>query len=161
MHDYMPSKKVTGKRVYITLFSFFILSACSPSTRKWQYDRIQGSSPHFESYQLKLPSENAFSGIEFEILHSRKGQFAYLNILGSKLMAEDQGLVTLTIQTDNTSQDFKAYLLEGGHRILLDSSTSKYVIDRLENNQEIKISVQGLSVTIIPEGFSPHFKKLP
>jgi len=160
VHDYMPSKKVTGKRVYITLFSFFILSACSPSIRQWQCDHMQGSSPHFESYQLKLPSENAYSGIEFEILHSRQGQFVYLNILGSKLIAEDQGLVTLTINTENTSQDFKAYLLEGGHRILLDPTASKYVIDRLENNQEIKISVQGLSVTIIPQGFSPHFKKL-
>lgn len=89
----------------------------------------------------------------------------YVNALGLELHAESTSLegfplVFVNVILDNQQQTFSAFLLKGGHRILLPDNASHFIFEALHHNQSVEIKVAHYSTTIIPDEFARHYQTL-
>lgn len=88
----------------------------------------------------------------------------YVNAFGLEIQPEGQTLeghstVTVTVSINHQSQEFLAYLLQGGHRLLLPENAKHLIVEALQNNYSVEISVASYTTTIIPDDFGKHYQK--
>jgi hypothetical protein len=81
---------------------------------------------------------------------------AYLHLYPHTI--KQSALIALT--TKEKSQQFSAYYLEGGQKVLLSSECLAFFLHALENNQEVQITIGGYQSMIKPIEFQENFKKL-
>lgn len=149
----------------MALFSCYLLSSCAEAPRQWQFTSNKGTHPDFCSSRLYLEPENNFSGLEVDILDTSQGKMIYINAFGIELQPEGKtpegySTITITISVNGQSQEYSAFLLQGGHRILLPENASHLIIENLHENKQVEISVAHYSTTIIPNDFVKHYQKL-
>lgn len=148
-----------GKRVLIALFSSLVLLSCANTPRQWQFTANKGTHQNYCTSRIYLEPDNQFSGFGIEVLNTSQGYLIYLNAFGLEIKSEGQNLegyplVTVSLSVNNQSQEFLAFLHQGGHRILLPENASHLIIENLKENNSIEISVGNYSTTIIPDGFA-------
>lgn len=155
--------KILGKGLFIALF-LLIFFSCSPDLRQWQHSANKGTHADYRSVRLSLEPENDFSGLEIEMLHTSQGIAIYINVFGLELRPESKNpqgysLISVWIKRNEQSQEFKGFLLQGGHRVLLPKNASHLIIDALHAHEQMEISVAHYSSTIIPDNFVECYKK--
>lgn len=158
----MPSKKFSGKRVYIALFSILFFTSCSPTPRQWKLASNKGTSLHFCSSRLYLAPENNFTNLEVDILNTSQGKTAYLNAFGIELEPEGKSTegydtITVTVNVDGHPHEFIGFLLQGGHRILLPDNAQQLIVEALHSDQTVEVTVAHYSTIIIPDNFVYSF----
>lgn len=67
---------------------------------------------------------------------------------------------TLKLITKESTEQFNAYCLKGGQKILLPQEALRFFLYALENNQEVQIAIGGYCSLVEPLGFKKSFKKL-
>lgn len=161
----MRQRQFTGKRVLCILFSICILTSCSESPRQWLFSSTAGSHPDFRSSKLSLAPENDFTGLEIEILNTSQGRHVYVNAFSLELQAEgrsSEGYPTISVGIEFAGHQeiVTGFLLQGGHRILLEEQAGCMIIEALHCHQNINLTVAQFSTTIIPDEFTKHYQKL-
>lgn len=95
------------------------------------------------------------SGINLEIMRTENNVKAYLNLYPHAI---NQSTV-IELITKEASQQFVAYCLEGGQKVLLPPECLAFFLHALENNQEVQITIGGYQSIIKPTDFQENFKK--
>ena len=96
------------------------------------------------------------SGIDLEIVCIGNNIKAYLNLYPHTIKQS----AVIELITKEASQQFTAYCLEGGQKILLSPECLTFFLQALENNQEVQILVGGYQSMIKPAEFQENLKKL-
>ncbi len=161
----MSCKIISEKRVIIALFSILLFTSCAQKPRQWQMKTNAGTHQNFRSSRLYLAPEDRFSGLEIDILNTSQGKVTYINAFGLELQPEGTSLegyplITVIVKIDEQSQEFKGFLLQGGHRILLSDQASRLIEEALLQHKQVELSVAHYSTTITSDQFSKHYQKL-
>jgi hypothetical protein len=143
------------KRVLCTLF-FFILSGCSNTCQKWQFEEVVTSCPAYNSSKISLPPQNPYLGIELEIIYSQTGMRGYLNSFSLPFPPNP----TVVIEYGSSVMEATAFSLEGGQRILLPNELLCVLVSTLWDGITVKVSAGGYSAIIITEDFRETYGKL-
>ncbi len=96
------------------------------------------------------------SGIDLEIICIGNNIKAYLNLYPHAIKQS----AVIELITKEASQQFSAYCLEGGQKILLSPECLTFFLQALENNQEVQILIGGYQSIIKPTEFQENFKKI-
>lgn len=160
----MLSLNFKEKRAIFVLFSFFF-TACSSTPRQWESSCIKGNLPHYRSSRLCLSPENNFTGLEVDIIRLSCETRIYINSFGLEFKADRQSpegfpIIEGVMKFGEEEKTFEAYLLKGGHRLLLSEETAHEILELLHQNQTIEIIIDHTSTIIIPDRFSNEYKKL-
>ena len=160
----MPSLNFKEKRAIIVLFSFF-LTACSSTPRQWESSIVKGNLPHYRSSRLCLSPENNFTGLEVDIIRLSCETRVYINSFGLEFKADRQSpegfpVVEGFMKIREEEKTFEAYLLKGGHRLLLPEETANKILEYLHQNQTIEIIIDHTSTVVVPDQFSKNYQKV-
>jgi hypothetical protein len=141
-------------------FLFVLLVGCS-SHSHWAADRIHSGKKEFSSTKLTHLSPDPVHGIDLELLKIEERVTVYLNI-HSIPVPPHQGnpknaLVKLDI--DGQTHRCEAYRLEGGQRFLLPDEMGKLLIDALQRDKEVTLTLPGYRSTVKAEDFSEKFQR--
>lgn len=161
----LTCKRLTGKRAFFALFSIVFLISCSTNQRQWVFDSNKASHNDFKSNRMLLSPENNFSGLEVEIIQTSQSRLVYLNSFGAEILpegttSEGYHFVNVTLTIDQQSNIYAAFLLNGGHRVLLPEDITLLIIDALHAHQTVEISIDQRSTVVIPDNFVNAYKKL-
>lgn len=136
-----------------SIFLLFTLFSCDHSSI-WQIDHLYSDCKEHCSNRLSYPDR--MNGIDLEIVCIRNQIKAYLNLYPHTIKQS----AVMALITKEASQQFAAYCLEGGQKILLPPECLTFFLQALEKNQEVQIVIGGYQSVIKPTEFKENFKKL-
>lgn len=139
---------------FIAFLLFFF--SCNHSTN-WQVEHIYSDCKEHCSNKLSYLSKDRISGVDLEIIYIGNNMKAYVNLY-PHIIKKQSTMVELI--TKESTEQFTAYCLKGGQKILLPQEALCFFLDALENNQEVKIAIGGYYSLVEPLGFKENFKKL-
>ena len=136
------------------LLILLVLFSCSHSSN-WQVEHLYSDYIEHCSNKLSYVSKDRMSGMNLEILCIGNNIKAYLHF---SHMIKQPAVIVLT--TPESTEQFSAYCLRGGQKILLSQEALRFLYHALENNQAVQISIGGYQSLIEPTGFQENLKKL-
>jgi hypothetical protein len=140
-------------KLVVCLLVFF---SCNHSTN-WQLEHLYSDCKEHCSSRLSYLCKDRMSGIDLEIICRENTLKAYLHLY-PHVMKKRSTIIKLA--TKESTEQFNAYCLKGGQKILLPQEALHFFLHALANNQEIQITVGGCYSCIEPMGFKKSFKKL-
>ena len=147
------SWKFLKRALFSALFVF--LSSCSPACHSWKCETIQAA----DSYAiLYLSPKNDFQNIEIELQKQRDGTCLYLSVYGIPLQTNAAGNIDVGLMINGETLTYRGYLLQGGHRIRLDSEAEAKLFEALCAHTPITIRVGRYSTEIHYEKFDDALK---
>lgn len=96
------------------------------------------------------------SGMDLEIICIGNNLKGYLHLYPHAMKQSS----VIKLITKEFTQQFPAYCLAGGQKILLSQECLSFFLHALENNQEVQITIGGYQSIIEPIGFPENFKSL-
>lgn len=147
---------ILSKSLFLLLF---LLTACQPRSG-WQVDQIDATEERFSSSRLFSKTEDRLHGVDVEIIRNVASLSTYLSVHSRHLVAskEDPSLVSIGIKTEDKTQRFTAYLLEGGQKCLLSQEGTEFLVECLNSNREITILLTGYRRSLSPRSFEKQYR---
>ncbi len=146
----------------VGLFLCLSFVACTKSTN-WQYTNISTGYKEHDSSRLIYPSTYYTHDMELELVYAQHQLSAYINVY-SKLIPEyndDKSLAMLTIKTPNGSYQILCDRYGGGQKLKIPSSSIPLIINLLEENDKITLSLSNFyQLKIATSGFKKDFNRL-
>ena len=139
------------KKIFLILCLCFLFS-CQRSNN-WRCNSI--SCQKYNS--SKLTYKNPKSFLEYEILNVDGDLQSFINILSTKIDAQED---TIEITLSNSENTYLTYgkIRKGGQKIYLTTQAQNIIIDTLQKNEAITIELEDIKETIDPQNFSKKFK---
>ncbi len=131
-----------------------VLFSCTHSSN-WQVEHLYSDCKEHCSNKLSYLAKDHVSGIDLEIICIGDNIKAYLNLYPHTIKQS----TVIALITKESTQQFDAYCLAGGQKILLSQECLSFFLHALENNQEVQIAIGGYQSIIEPAGFQENFKK--
>ena len=136
-----------------SVFFLLTLFSCGHFSN-WQVEHLYSDCK--EHCSNKLSYIDRMNGIDLEIVCIGSNIKAYLNLYPHTIKQS----AVIKLITKEESQQFAAYCLEGGQKILLSPECLTFFLQALENNQEVQIAIGGYQSMIKPTEFQENFKKI-
>lgn len=136
-----------------SIFFLLLLFSCGHFSN-WQVEHLYSDCK--EHCSNKLSHIDRKSGIDLEIMCIGSNIKAYLNLYPHTIKQS----TVIKLITKEASQQFAAYCLKGGQKILLSPECLTFFLQALENNQEVQIAIGGYQSMIKPIEFQKNFKKI-
>ena len=151
------------RRVVAILLLFFITSCFSKShDPAWVLQKNVTEKHAYNSGKLSYPAQSQFNGIEIELMKSSRDLRLYLNVFTRSIPSASndpsKALVSLNIAGKQT--DFFADRFEGGQRLLLPQNALDTILEALQQDSTIEITLTGYRATISPDRFTKLYSKL-
>ncbi|MGM0440021.1 MAG: hypothetical protein ACQEP8_02770 [Chlamydiota bacterium] len=139
--------------MFLTLL--FIFNSCTSSPPRWQFENLRGTHASDRSERIFFPASNPVTGLEVEFLRSSFGRQMYLNVFSRTIppAKDKENLSLVSIVVNDQVQNFYAYRLQGGQRLLIPDYYQEYIIKSLSQGKEVTIKLQGFQETIPSANF--------
>ncbi len=126
------------------LLLLLFLVGCSPKSKWIQRENIS-DYPQFSSCQWIAFPENAFNGIEVEILRGQFGTRIYLNV-HCGVLASAKAL----IRTESEQWVCEGILMKGSQKLLLPEPAASMLLEAIAQKRNISISIDHHFTTLEP-----------
>jgi hypothetical protein len=149
------------KCVRLALILPLLLFSCSKESR-WAFDEVYSEQREFCSTKLTWRPPDPINSVHVELLNTQEHLRVYLNILSTPVSPYrgDPKKALLTMDIDGQKCQYEIRRLEGGQRFLLSDEIANALIDALQNQRSVTLSLPGYSARLIAEDFSSKYKKL-
>jgi hypothetical protein len=147
--------------VLICMLLCLVLGGCGKESH-WACDQIHSGKEAFCSSKLTYRSGNPTRGIDLEFLKTAEHLATYLNVhsLPISPRKKDPNTTPLTLEIEGERSHYLTRRLLGGQRFLLPPDAAQKVIDALQDQKEVKITLASYETLLKPEDFSSKFEKL-
>ncbi len=114
-------------------------------------DKVNSYGHDFDSCRIRFVRKSGFCALDVEIIRTSEDERVYVNIHGLPLPP----CPTIAIQTTIEGQidNFQAYVMEGGQRLLLDEESSQIILDALWEENSVSLKVGSYSKEFLSDNF--------
>lgn len=112
--------------------------------------------------RLFLIPIDPYCGLELEISKVESGLRMYINVFSLEIKPETpkQNTVPVEVTISEETRTYKAFIYQGGQRLLLPSEARDWIADALIDCGIVSISVSRYHADIIPDGFAESYDQL-
>lgn len=150
----IATTKATSKSVKKILALTCLLFSCSKQSH-WAFDQVHSEKKEFRSTKLTYHSHDPVRGIDLELLKTEEHLNVYLNI--HSIPVKESPLI---IHIEDATYRCIPYRLAGGQRFLIPDNIAQILIEALDDNKEVTLSLASYRTQFHPEDFSAKYEKL-
>lgn len=159
------TKTKIKKKIFIFLFSVFLISGCSKtsSSREWIIEENPSKISCFKGGRLLLSADTDYSHLELELVRNPSGIRFYINILflEAPAFADDPARTSITILFEDTPPwTVYPWLLKGGQRLLLPDDVAAILIQSLMDDLCFSIHIGNSQINVVPTQFKNAYARL-
>lgn len=138
-----------------------ILFSCSKESR-WAFDEVYSDQAEFCSTKMTWRPPDPINSVHVELLNTQEHLRVYLNIHSTPVSAYrgDPQKALLIMDIDGEKSQYEIRRLEGGQRFLLPDDIATALIEALQNQRSVTLSLPGYSSRLTLDDFSTKFQKL-
>lgn len=126
---------------------------CHSDKSSWQCAMVP-SSP---CKRLCLAPQNIFQNLEIVLQKEEERIKPVINAYGIPLKCESDGRTKVTLIVDGSANDYSAFLLQGGQRILLPDDAEQKLLEALYQKKSLTLIAGRYSTEVHYEGFEEPF----
>jgi hypothetical protein len=145
----------------ILVATTLLLFSCNKQSH-WKNDQVHSDQKEHSSSKLCYLSNDPIHGIDIEFLRTQEHLKIYLNVHSVPVPAYQGNPKSASLKLVIDSEPFSSeiYRLEGGQRFLLPDEIAETLIEALENDREVIVSLPGYRSIVKVEDFSTKFERM-
>lgn len=146
--------------IFFPLTSFI---ACSKKHQNWDYMSISTGYKEYDTSRLVYPKSSYLHDMEIEFVYSENTLTAYINVFSKPvpLYENNPNLTLLTISSSEGVHEMICDRLKGGQKIKIPQDSLPLVIDLMEKNSPVTLSLSNFyQLKIQTTGLKKDFNRL-
>lgn len=146
------------RQITVAIHLLLAFSSCSCKPEGWTSGKIPSAS--LTCSHLTFPAKNFYRNLEVHFQRDGEQVNVFLNVHSLPFEPDYEGMVMVTLETDEDSTSFLAPVLAGCQRVLLPPEAKELLLTALFEKSTVIISAGKYSTELNRKSFAEYFEQL-